>query len=44
MLRSRDAPGLLGRFFLWKNDKGDDIILNVRIKNTVFIRAANGSN
>ena len=29
LLYGRDAPGLLGRFFLWKNDKGDDIIIKV---------------
>lgn len=26
MLCSRDAPASVGAFFLWKNDKGDDII------------------
>lgn len=26
LLRGRDAPVMLGRFFLWKNGEGDDII------------------
>lgn len=27
----RGAPGLLGRFFLWKNDNGDDIIKKTQL-------------
>ena len=30
LLYGRNAPGLLGRFFLWKNDEGDDIIKRLK--------------